>query len=346
VTARLLALLAGITVVVAASVTVGLQQLQDHRERFSAPPTVAVAGQDGVAGPQRGLGTGDRIVFRHTGTDTEYGHLAAVPLADPAGPRSFADRTCDRVDATASTISCLVTQPGVPTTFEALVLDRTGAEERRMSLAGIPSRTRLSPSGRLLATTVFVSGHSYMQSGFSTSTVIRRTDGTGATIDLEDLDLVVDGQVRTPRDRNFWGVTFRDDRTFWATVSTGGRTWLLQGDLDAGRLTALAGNAECPSVSPDGSRVAYKVRVGDGATPVWELEVRDLRSGHTVRLPATRGLDDQAEWLDEDTLLYGLARADEPGITDVWAVDVRPTASPSLLIEQAWSPTVIQEDKP
>jgi hypothetical protein len=197
-----------------------------------------------------------------------------------------------------------------------------------------------------VATTVFVAGHTYMQSGFSTTTQIRRTDGSGEgeAIDLEDFELVLDGRVASPVDRNYWGVTFRDDRTFWATVATGGRTWLVQGDLETRRLRTLVENAECPSLSPDGTRIAYKVRVGDTATPVWELEVRDLRSGTTQRLGSTRGLDDQAEWLDDDTVLYGLARADDPGTTDVWAVDVGRNATPRLLIEQAWSPTVISEE--
>lgn len=340
-----MAFAAGVALVVCAVVVVGLQQLRDHRDSYGGSPTVAVARPGSDVAEASGLGSGARIVFRHTGVDARYGRLAAVPLDDPGGPRTFAEQECDRVDATATVMSCLVTERGVPTRFASLVLDADAVETGRTELPGIPSRTRLSPSGRLVATTVFVTGHSYMQSGFSTSTVIRHTDGT-SSVDLEDLDLVLDGQVRSPVDRNYWGVTFRDDRVFWATVATDDRTWLVQGDLDAGRMTTIAENAECPSVSPDGHRVAYKVRVGDSATPVWELEVRDLRTGETVRLPGTRGLDDQAEWLDDDTLLYALPRTAEPATTDVWSVDVRPAASPRLLIEQAWSPTLIAEEKP
>ena len=59
-------------------------------------------------------------------------------------------------------------------------------------------------------------------------------------------------------------------------------------------------------------------------------------------LPATQGVDDQAEWLDDDTLLYGLPRADQPGTTDVWAVDTAADATPALLIPGAWSPAVVR----
>lgn len=340
--ARLAVLVSAVVLAIAAGVTVGVLQLRDYRETYGADPTVAVAGDDGTR-EEQGIDSGPRILFRHTGVDAEYGHLASVPLGDPAGPRSFADQECDRVAATEDTISCLVTERGVPTRFSALLLDAKGEETSATALAGVPSRTRLSPSGDLVATTVFVAGHSYMQSGFSTTTVIRHTDGSGEPIDLEDLDLVMDGTVENPVDRNYWGVTFRDDRTFWATVATGGHTYLVQGDLDTRRLTTLAENAECPSVSPDGTQVAYKVRIGNGAPPVWEIEVRNLRTGATAQYPATRGLDDQVAWLDRDTLLYGLARADQPGTTDVWSLDLSDRAEPSVLIEQAWSPAVVPD---
>ena len=42
-----------------------------------------------------------RIVFRHTGLDSEYGVVAVVPLDDPGGPRAFTGVSCDRVAARA-----------------------------------------------------------------------------------------------------------------------------------------------------------------------------------------------------------------------------------------------------
>ena len=47
------------------------------------------------------------------------------------------------------------------------------------------------------------------------------------------------------------------------------------------------------------------------------------------------GLDDQMEWLDDDTVIYGLARSDEPGVTDVWALDVAAGSTPRLLVPEA-----------
>jgi hypothetical protein len=214
------------------------------------------------------------------------------------------------------------------------------------ALPGIPSRTRLSEDGTLVATTTFVNGHSYMTSGFSTATRVREVGGRDHG-NLEKFQLSIDGREVAPADRNIWGVTFVDDRAFFATVGTGGRTYLVRGDLDARTLTSITENAECPSLSPDGKRVAFKVDVAKGAVKVWQVAVLDLGSGRRTLLSGSpRGVDDQVEWLDDDTLLYGLAREDEPGVTDVWALDARADASPALLIEDAWSPSVVREEAP
>ncbi len=102
-------------------------------------------------------------------------------------------------------------------------------------------------------------------------------------------------------------------------------------------------NAACPSLSPDATRVAYKVDTGRGALPRWTLGVLDLATGVEQLLdgePAS--VDDQVEWLDDDTVLYGLPRTEEPGVTDVWALDVAAGSRPQLLVAEAWSPAVVR----
>ena len=77
-----------------------------------------------------------------------------------------------------------------------------------------------------MATTVFVAGHSYMSTGFSTATEVHEFGGGERWGNLEKFQLVVDGREVNPVDRNVWGVTFVDDDTFYATVATGaGRGW-------------------------------------------------------------------------------------------------------------------------
>jgi dipeptidyl aminopeptidase/acylaminoacyl peptidase len=320
-----LAMIAGTCVVIA---------INRASARAEAPPQVAVTGVDALDGAER-------IVFRNTEVGSEYGVVAMVGLDDPSGPRAFTDVACDRVYATADDATCLRTKRGVVTTYDALQLDADWDTVRHWPLPGIPSRTRISADGQLIATTSFVTGHSYMQVGFSTATDIRGADGRNHG-DLEKFALVIDGTTVDPVDRNVWGVTFAaDDETFFATVATGGETYLVRGSLTARTLTSLSKGVECPSLSPDGSKVAYKHDLG-GTTPHWQIVVLDLATGRRTALTGeTRSVDDQVEWLD-DSLLYGLPREDEAGVSDIWRINTQPGAEPTLFIEQAWSPSVVR----
>lgn len=333
---RVLALLAVTLVVVSAATAYALQQRdQVERQRSTPPATDVTTVADVEAAP--------RIVFRHTGIDRAYGRVAMVPLDDPRGARALTDVECDRVAAWDGGASCLVTEPGVVTRFRAHELGPDWTVQGSRPLPGIPSRTRTSPDGSLVATTSFVTGHSYMSSGFSTATEVHQAGDGTSWGNLERFELAIEGRRVQPADRNVWGVTFVDDTTFFATVASGGRTWLVQGDLADRTLTTVTEDAECPAVSPDRTRVAFKVDVEAGDAKVWGLAVLDLATGErTVLERGPRGVDDQVEWLDDDTLLYGLPREDEPGVTDVWSVDASAAAEPELLIEQAWSPTVVR----
>ncbi len=304
-------------------------------------PDRAVAVPEAAPPAQPTLVRGPRIVFRHTGLDERYGLVAMVPLAHPRGPRAFTAVACDRVYATQEEASCLQTRRGVRTQYALEELDAHWAVRSTVALPGIPSRTRISPDGSLVATTTFVTGHSYRQTGFSAETEIRAFGGRSLG-NLEDFTLVIDGRTVTPADRNVWGVTFVDDHEFYATAATAGRTYLVRGDLDRRTLTALHRNAECPSVSPDGSAVAYKV-VRPGGDHRWSVAVLDLATGRQTVLPNDgASIDDQVEWLDDHTLLYGLARPDQAGVSDVWAVDVSGRTPPRLFLERAWSPSVVR----
>lgn len=326
---RLVVLAASVVVVVLAVAAVALGDVRRHG---STPASGEAAAP-----------TGPRLVFRHTGRDSRYGVVAEVPLADPSGPRHFTGVSCDRVDAVAGTVSCLRSRRGVVTTFDQVLLDAHWHPTQTVGLPGIPSRTRLSDDGRLVASTTFVSGHSYVSSGFSTATEIRDVGGRSHG-NLERFALVLDGHRASPVDRNVWGVTFAaDDNTFYATVSTGGSTYLARGDLRARTLTTIADHVECPSLSPDGSRIAFKQRVSHGFSTWWTPAVLDLRTlRRTVLSGEHRNVDDQIEWLDGHTLLYGLARASDPGVYDVWSLRTDPAAAPHLFVAEAWSPAVVR----
>ncbi|GAB3689639.1 PD40 domain-containing protein [Angustibacter aerolatus] len=282
------------------------------------------------------------LVFRSTRRDASFGRLTAVALLDPKGPRAVTATSCERVDATAERVLCLAQRRGVAISYRATVLDAALHEIRPLQLSGVASRARLSGDGRLAATTSFVAGHSYASASFSTQTLVARVDGESYG-DLEQFTLVHRGQQIAPRDRNVWGVTFADDDdTFYATVAWAGRTWLAHGSLAHRRLTTVRDDAECPSLSPDGTHVAYKKRLGLPAGQ-WRLATLDLSTGRETLLAGDRSVDDQLEWLDAATVLYGLLRADQrEAVTDVWAVPADGTGAPRVLVPGAWSPSVVR----
>ena len=96
---------------------------------------------------------------------------------------------------------------------------------------------------------------------------------TGAVIpSMETFTSYVDGAVYRAVDINYWGVTFEaDDDHFYATMSSGGRIWLMHGDLATETLRSVVPDVECPSLSPDGTRIVFKKRVSGSFFAPWRL---------------------------------------------------------------------------
>jgi hypothetical protein len=298
----------------------------------------AMRGEAGAAGAsltQLQRLTSEPFVAYLTSTSGRKPHdeLAVASLEDPARTL-LVGRRCDRVAMTGDVAICVRhVARGLEATFRTIFLDRSFARTAAGTGYGIPSRARVSPSGALASSTAFRSGHSYQDPGqFSTQTIVFRTATGKPEATLEALHVFRDGKRYEPEDRNFWGVTFVDDREFFATMGTLRGTWLVRGDLEKRELRTVHANAECPSLSPDGERVAFKRREPNGK---WRFVVLDLDSGRVTPLAERRSIDDQLAWADDDHLLYG-------GPGGVWTVQADGGGKPRLLLPGASSPTVVR----
>jgi hypothetical protein len=200
-------------------------------------------------------------------------------------------------------------------------------------LSGLPSRARVSEDGRYGAMTVFVSGDSYLESStaFSTRTYVVEMASGKAIDQLEQFSVSKDGKPFDAIDFNFWGMTFdpNDSDRFYATLGTGDHHYLVAGSIKGREMKVLRDGVECPSLSPDGKQIAYKSRIGHSNR--WHLRVLDLATLKDHGLAETDSIDDQAEWLDNDTLAY----ADG---ANVYTVPADGSGEPGLLVRDASSP--------
>ena len=333
-----LVILASVVVLAVIGTVITIVAAQRERER-ATDDAAPVATRDDLAA----VTGGPHVIFRSTALGDAYGRVAAVPLTDPDGPRAFTPAQCERLYQRGTETLCLEADRGLVTVYQAQLLGPDWAPLRGLDLTGLPSRARMSPDGALTATTTFVYGDSYASPGqFSTRTLISRAADGSQLAELEQYRLQVDGRVITATDRNIWGVTFVDDETFYATAASGGTTWLVKGSIAARTLTSIRTDVECPSLSPDGTRIAFK-RHGDLPNGQWRLAVYNLTTGTETQLAEVRSVDDQVEWLDDSRVLYGLPRDVEgTASSDIWVVPADGTGAPEVFIPNAWSPSVLR----
>ncbi|MFF5204582.1 hypothetical protein [Streptosporangium sp. NPDC000396] len=288
-----------------------------------APAPVQAAGGDVLRPGQ--------LAFRTAG-----GRVAAVPLGNTSAAPVAGGPVCNRFSTAGGTSICLVAQPGAVATTHAMILDRSMKETRRIKLAGIPNRARMSQSGRMASWTVFVTGDSYSEGGFSTWTGILDTRTGYAVTNIEDIPLTLNGRRYHAPDVNYWGVTFAaDDNRFYATVATRGKTYLVEGDYGRWQARTLRENAECPSLSPDGTRLVFKKRVSADPDRMWRLHLLDLATMKETPLAESASVDDQVAWLDERTVMYAKG-------PDVWSVPADGSGAPALLVRGASSPVAVR----
>ena len=226
------------------------------RAHTSHPPAgVRIHTGSSLAGAQ-----GPQLLFRNAITDKTFGKLAVAPLSDPDHVRAVTDLSCDRVYYAHGS--------GALPDGDELVREQLRGEDLRcatstssktLKLPGLPSRARISRDGVLGAMTTFVNGDSYNPGNFSTRTSIINLHTGDTVADLEDFRVLRDGKDFKRQNFNFWGVTFaHDDDRIYATLGSGKESYLVQGSIKSRTFHVLTTHLECPSLSPDETRIAFK----------------------------------------------------------------------------------------
>ena len=327
--------------VVGCVLAVAAGYLARPRVPAAAAVGVAAAAAGPVADSVAALAPHPALMFSsdRPGSGNGFVELAAIDAPDPR--RLRAALRCERLYYAAGVGVCLAAERGIFTAYSALTFGPDFKIRRSVALQGVPSRVRISPDGRRAAITLFVVGDSYNSAGFSTRTTILDIASGRSIADLEALAVTRGGARFKARDFNFWGVTFaRDGNRFYATLRSGTTNYLVEGDVDARTARVLREGVECPSLSPDNTRLVFKKRVNASE---WRLHVLDLVTLRDQPLAETRSVDDQAEWLDDQSIAYTVAA--ESG-SEIWTLSIGSPAAPRLLVRGAHSPVAVRAGRP
>jgi hypothetical protein len=308
-----------------------------HAAAHGTPQRPAVAA--GSAADRDAIAAKPHLLF----AEAQASPLADEPLAMASLTGVDLDRyhpgfSCQRVYFAAGEGLCL-TLGHSSSAAKAFIFDSNFNVLHTLAPIGLPSRARISPDGRYGSMTFFVTGDSYATSGqFSTRASLIDMHSGQLVANLEDFTVHRDGEVLHLADFNFWGVTFaQDSNHFYATLGTSGKTYLMAGDIEAREMHTLIENVECPSLSPDNQHIVFKKRVANGPPAVWRLSVLDLATMQQHPLAETRSVDDQAEWLDNNHVLYTPTAQQQA----IWTVPADGSGQPKLFASGGVSPSVV-----
>ncbi len=254
---------------------------------------------------------------------------------------------CERFHAADDNGLCLW-RSGI-NSFKATLYDFSEGTEEEVLTWGIrlPSRARVSRDGSFASYTVFAEGSGYQDvSGFVTIAELFDTSNPEERFNLFQFDhSEEDAEYFDDINSNFWGVTWGRAGEFYATWGNGEETRVIKGNFDDKTIEILDLVGSCPSLSGDGNTLVYKKLVDEE----FFLVSYDLESGEETFLNETRPVDDQVEWLDDNTIGYAIHPegfvSDETTVQpefDTWSLTLD-GSEPELFLPNSDSPVNYQE---
>ena len=329
---RTLALIAVTVVCVGGAASyVAIAALTADGTTSDARPKVTVSSESELASDARLL-----VRAVDHGNPRLNGRLFETELEAGSEPRQVGDMACERVHLNARGDGICLAADARGLGYHAVTFGPGYRRGDRFAIPGVPDRARVSADGRYAAFTAFLSGHTYSAAGaiqFTVHTGIVDMRSGEQVLELDELEITRDGEPFDRDDVNLWGVTFAGGDRFFATLGVAGRHYLLDGDIGERSARIVREGVECPSLSPDGRRIAYKRRIGDQNR--WRLHVLDLRTGEDVALAERRSIDDQPEWLDDRYVVYSNDRS-------VFAVEADGSGRPERVMARASSPVAVR----
>jgi hypothetical protein len=279
------------------------------------------------------------LMFRTLAPARAHGRVA-MSSPSRSDRRYVTPLQCGRVHFAGGQGVCLhEVADGTTVTYLADLFDRTLRRTQRLQLAGVPTRVRVSPDGRLAAVTTYAEEESPAGERLAIESVLIDLGDGRVVADLREfaIDAALAAAITGPID--FASVSFdKDGDRIFATLTTPLERYVVVGSLRERRLRALTANLATEALSPDGTRLVVKQRVGERG--FWQLLVLDLATLTTRPLDQNgRTVDDQVEWLDDGQVIYHDATDQGTGI---WVLAADGQSKPRLLLPDAFSPVVVR----
>jgi hypothetical protein len=279
------------------------------------------------------------VMFRTLAPRDAHGRVAMVSRVAAPRVRYISPISCARVQYAAGAGLCMMEEPRATGVKNVVyTFDRAFVLGRRIELAGIPIRARVSPDGRLAAITVYAEEESPAGERLASETVLIDMAASRIVADLREFAIESPPDLPVERPIDIASVTFRPDSDrFFATLSTPTARYLVEGSVAQRRLTVVRAGLANEALSADGTQLVAKRQVGERG--YWQLIVVDLASGTERALKqGGRSVDDQVEWLDRNHVIYH--EVVDSGGTGLWVLAANGTTEPRLLIADAFSPAI------